>query len=199
MLYRVAAIFPEHFQSLTVALKNHIFLWFFRAIPYQLFVELYKKLKDTFLQKWINRKLQEQGQSPGFAPDVWLWDYEQMKTSRTTVEKMLSKDGPDSLKSTFHLLARRRPCPQYQEDTGLAPEEPHGGVGEGDLASQLPWLKPLDHFAWGVFELRVRAKPQNKTNDLILKIKGVMVSLARTIVVNTCNRFRSQFEAVVAV
>jgi hypothetical protein len=57
----------------------------------------------------------------------------------------------------------------------------------------------LDHFAWGVFELRVRAKPQNKTNDLILKIKGVMVSLARTIVVNTCNRFRSQFEAVVAV
>jgi hypothetical protein len=37
--YRVAAIFPEHFESLTVTLKNHIFNWFFRAIPYQLFAE----------------------------------------------------------------------------------------------------------------------------------------------------------------
>ncbi len=25
MTYRVAAIFPEHFQSFTIALKNHIF------------------------------------------------------------------------------------------------------------------------------------------------------------------------------
>jgi hypothetical protein len=56
----------------------------------------------------------------------------------------------------------------------------------------------LDNFAWGVSELRVRAKPHNKTKDLILKIKGVMVSLARSIVANTCKRFRSQIEAVVA-
>jgi hypothetical protein len=56
----------------------------------------------------------------------------------------------------------------------------------------------LENFAWGVFELRVRAKPHNKTNDLILKIKGVMVSLARNIVVNTYKRFRSLIEAVVA-
>ncbi len=57
---------------------------------------------------------------------------------------------------------------------------------------------PLDNFAWGVFELRVRAKPHNKTMDLILKIKGVMVSLSRNIVANTCKRFRSHIEAVVA-
>jgi hypothetical protein len=29
VLHRVAAIFPEHFQSLTVALKNHIFPYYF--------------------------------------------------------------------------------------------------------------------------------------------------------------------------
>jgi hypothetical protein len=56
----------------------------------------------------------------------------------------------------------------------------------------------LDNFAWGVFELRVRAKPHNETKNLILKIMGVMVSLARNIVANTCKRFRSQIEAVVA-
>ncbi|MFN9906933.1 MAG: hypothetical protein ACK56F_12570 [bacterium] len=57
---------------------------------------------------------------------------------------------------------------------------------------------PMDNFAWGVSELRVRAKPHNKIKDLILKIKGVMVSLAKNIVANTCKRFRSQIEAVVA-
>jgi hypothetical protein len=31
LMYRVAAIFPEHFQSFTIALKNHIFHGFFRA------------------------------------------------------------------------------------------------------------------------------------------------------------------------
>jgi hypothetical protein len=48
------------------------------------------------------------------------------------------------------------------------------------------------------FELRVRAKPHNKTKNLIPKIRGVMVSLARNIVANTCKRFRSQIEVVVA-
>ncbi len=61
-----------------------------------------------------------------------------------------------------------------------------------------PDCSPLDNSACGVFELRVREKPHNKTKDLILKIKGVMVSLARNIVANTCKRFRSQIEAVVA-
>jgi hypothetical protein len=31
----------------------------------------------------------------------------------------------------------RQPCRQPEEDAGLAQEEPHRGVGEGDLASQL--------------------------------------------------------------
>jgi hypothetical protein len=37
--YRVAAIYPEHFQCFTVALKNHLFYLFFRAKPSQLFAE----------------------------------------------------------------------------------------------------------------------------------------------------------------
>jgi hypothetical protein len=44
----------------------------------------------------------------------------------------------DNWKSPLHLQAGRHPCPQQQEDAGLAQEEPHGGVGEGDPASQLP-------------------------------------------------------------
>jgi hypothetical protein len=31
----------------------------------------------------------------------------------------------------------RQPWRQQQQDAGLAQEEPHGGVGEGDLTSQL--------------------------------------------------------------
>ncbi len=62
-----------------------------------------------------------------------------------------------------------------------------------------PECSPLDYFAWGVFESRVRAKPHDKTKNLILKIRGVMVSLAKSIVAKTCKRFRSQIEAVVAV
>jgi hypothetical protein len=31
----------------------------------------------------------------------------------------------------------RHPCRQHQEDAGSAQEEPHRGVGEGDLTSQL--------------------------------------------------------------
>jgi hypothetical protein len=31
----------------------------------------------------------------------------------------------------------RHPCRQQQEYAGLAQEEPHRGVGEGDLTSQL--------------------------------------------------------------
>jgi hypothetical protein len=56
----------------------------------------------------------------------------------------------------------------------------------------------LDYFAWGVFELWVRAKPHNKTKNLILKIRGVMVSLAKNIVAKTFKRFRSQTEVFVA-
>jgi hypothetical protein len=56
----------------------------------------------------------------------------------------------------------------------------------------------LEYFAWGVFELRVRAKPHSKTKDLIPKIREMMGSLAMNIVANTCKRFRTQIEAVFA-
>jgi hypothetical protein len=70
-------------------------------------------------------------------------------------------------------------------------------VGEGDLASQLPACSPVDYFAWGVSELRVRAKYHNKTKALISKIREVMGILARNTVAKACRRFRSRIEAVV--
>jgi hypothetical protein len=42
-----------------------------------------------------------------------------------------------------------------------------------------PDCKHLDKFVLGVSELMVKAKPHNKTEDLILKIKEVMGSLDR--------------------
>ena len=45
----------------------------------------------------------------------------------------------------------RQPCRQQQEDAGLAQEEPHGGVGEEDLASQLHCLQPCGLFSVGRF------------------------------------------------
>jgi len=56
----------------------------------------------------------------------------------------------------------------------------------------------LDYFAWGVFELRVKAKSHNKTKALIPKIRGMMVSLARNTVAKACKRFRSQIETFIA-
>jgi hypothetical protein len=68
-------------------------------------------------------------------------------------------------------------------------------LGEKEIwPPSYPVCSPLDYFAWGFFELRVRAKPYNKTKTLILKIREVMVSLAG----KTCKRFRSQIDAVVA-
>jgi hypothetical protein len=43
----------------------------------------------------------------------------------------------------------RQHCRQQQEDAGWAQEEPHGGLGEGDLASQLPLQQPCGLFCVG--------------------------------------------------
>jgi hypothetical protein len=37
-----------------------------------------------------------------------------------------------------------------------------------------PDCKPFDYFAWGVSELRVKAKSRNKSKDLIQKMKEAM-------------------------
>ncbi len=62
----------------------------------------------------------------------------------------------------------RQPCRQQQEDAGLAQEEPYGGVGEGDLASQLPCLQPCGQFCVGRFgvEGQSTASQLNKGPDL---------------------------------
>jgi hypothetical protein len=66
---------------------------------------------------------------------------------------------------------------------------------EGDV--QLVWEKEVwppilpnsnssDYFAWGVTESKVKAKPHNKTEDLIQKIKEVIGSLDRDTVAKAC-------------
>ncbi len=50
----------------------------------------------------------------------------------------------------------------------------------------------------GVSELRVEAKPHNKTEDLIQKIMEVMGSLDRDTVPKTFKRYRSRIEVVIA-
>ncbi len=61
----------------------------------------------------------------------------------------------------------RQPCRQQQEDAGLAQEEPHGGVGEEDLASQLYCLQPCGLFSVGRFwiEDQSTASQQNQGPD----------------------------------
>jgi hypothetical protein len=60
-----------------------------------------------------------------------------------------------------------------------------------------PDCKHLDNFVWGVSELMIKAKPHNKTEDLILKIKEVMGSLDRDTVAKAYKSNMSRIEAVV--
>jgi hypothetical protein len=53
--YRVAAIFPEHFQSFTVALKNQNFYQLFHGKLSQLYVEA-----ETITKRHIPAKINQQ-------------------------------------------------------------------------------------------------------------------------------------------
>ncbi len=66
------------------------------------------------------------------------------------------------------------------------------------LPPSSPECNHLDYFVLGVSELWVKAKPHNKTEDLILKIKEVMGSLDRDTVVKAFKWYTSRIEAVVA-
>jgi hypothetical protein len=55
----------------------------------------------------------------------------------------------------------------------------------------------LDYFVLGVSELWFKAKPHNKTEDLILKIKEEMGSLERDTVAKAFKWYPSRIEAVV--
>jgi hypothetical protein len=103
----------------------------------------------------------------------------------------VSKDGPDSRKSLLNLPARRRFCPQEQEDRKDVLKKNLTEVWEKEIwPPSSPDCNPLDYFARGVFELRAKAKSRNETKDLIPKIREVMVSLARNTVAKACKRFR---------
>ncbi len=60
-----------------------------------------------------------------------------------------------------------------------------------------PECKHLDNFVLGVSELMVKAKPHNKTEDLILNIKEVMGSLDRDTVAKAYKSYMSRIDAVV--
>jgi hypothetical protein len=69
----VAAIYPEHFQSFTVLLKNNIFYCFFCAKPSKLSAKTEIKTNSRIRAK-INHQegagAAQQGQSSHLAPDV---------------------------------------------------------------------------------------------------------------------------------
>jgi len=89
-----------------------------------------------------------------------------------------SHDSRQALRRTYH-----------ERDAELAQGEPYGGVGRGDLASQLAWLQAFRL-------LRVKAKFRNKSDDLIPKMKEVMGSLARDTLAKAFMSFRSRIEAL---
>ncbi len=60
-----------------------------------------------------------------------------------------------------------------------------------------PGCNHLDNFVLGVSELMVKAKPHNKTEDLILKITEVMGFLARDTVAKAYKNYTARIEAVV--
>jgi hypothetical protein len=55
-----------------------------------------------------------------------------------------------------------------------------------------PDCNPFCYFVWGEFELWVNAKSRNKTEDLIQKIKEVMVSLINYTVAKACKSLMSR-------
>ncbi len=52
-----------------------------------------------------------------------------------------------------------------------------------------PDCNPFDYLVWGVSELRVNAKSNNKFKDLIQKMKEVMGSLVRDTLAKACTSF----------
>jgi hypothetical protein len=128
-------------------------------------------LEDFLILLWQQDKW-PQGTSPGRWPEgAHLRGHQQVhEVPDAGDEHFQNNCGKKAVKGwRFHLPARRHPCPQYHEDTGLAPGEPHGGVGEGDLASQLPWLKPFGQFFFFVGRLWIKrqskASQQNQWPD----------------------------------
>jgi hypothetical protein len=60
-----------------------------------------------------------------------------------------------------------------------------------------PDCNHLDNFVLGVSELMVKAKPHNKTEDLIMKIKEVMGSLDRDTVAKAYKSYTARIDDVV--
>jgi hypothetical protein len=67
----------------------------------------------------------------------------------------------------------------------------------GLLSCLIATLRKFGLFAWGVTESKFKAKPHNKTENLIQKIKEVKGSLDRDTVVKACNSFKLKIENVV--
>ncbi len=59
-----------------------------------------------------------------------------------------------------------------------------------------PSSPEYNSFVWGVSELRVNAKSQNKFKGLIQKMKELMELLARDTLAKACTRCRFRIEAV---
>ncbi len=81
-LHRVAAIFPERFQSFTDALKIVFYINYFAQICPTCLPKCTQRKTYTFMQKWINWKLQQPWSSLSFAPDVPLIKLSALNSSK---------------------------------------------------------------------------------------------------------------------
>ncbi len=148
--YRVAAIFPDCFQSLIVPLKINLFYNFF-----------FRKTVSAICRNLIKNKQSHSGKNEStgrrssrdslqtlrrtYHDSQWLKAFGNINKStvydgKRKFDKLWETGVADSWKSPLDLLAGWHPCLRKQEDAGLA----HGGltvrcggVGGGGLGSQL--------------------------------------------------------------
>jgi hypothetical protein len=120
-----------------------------------------------------------------------------MKISRTNMRGWYRRMHLHSWKSPLHLPAGQNSCPRQQQDAGNWLKENLTEVWVEEIwPPHSPYCNPFDYFLWGISELMANAKSNNKSKDLIQKIKKVMGFLARDILAKACTSFRSRIEVV---
>ncbi len=147
-LYRVAAIFPKHFQCFTVALKNLIFYCFLRAKPSQMFSESWIK-KTRYIPAKMNLKEDTRARTVSGLPagrtvkeitsygdfskntfydDKWKCCF--CRICLCVYDSKASVEGWNrEMKIDFTSSSKTALLPTIAR----AQEEPYGGVGEGGL------------------------------------------------------------------
>ncbi len=154
--YRVAAIFPEHFQSFTIALKSHIFHCFFCAKLSQLVVQSLIKTNRHIPAKMNQLEAIRAGTVSrlragrtvkviisygGFSKKTFFaMINESLNITKTTLGRWCW-GWIRYLKISITSSSREgNPAHNSKRTQDWLKKNLMGGVGEGDSGSQLPWL-----------------------------------------------------------